>query len=116
MTRVSGHQSLKRLTDIIVPFEIHRMQYLSFEVILSSQCGNFRQVVGAVSNDQLVKTFLNLLVSWKFIADGPFLLLLVTSNSGDFGIQSKMTIKLEMLHIAPEVFLYLGGRRVRGNI
>lgn len=92
------------------------MQYLSFEVILSSQYRNFRQVVGAIRNDQLVKTFLDLMILRGFEADGPFLLLLVTSNSGDFSIQSKMTIKFEMLRIAPQVFLYLGGRRVRGNI
>lgn len=88
------------------------MQYLSFEIILSSQHGDFRQIVGTVSNEQLVKAFLGLLVFWRFEANDPFLLVFVASHSGDFRFQTKTTVELEMLCIALQVFLHMAGGRV----
>jgi len=88
------------------------MQYLAFEVILPSQHRDFRKIVGPVCNEHLVKAFLYLLALWGFKGDDPFLLVLVAGHSGDFGLQTKMIIELEMLCVILQVFLHLGCGRM----
>lgn len=95
-----------------LPFEVLGMQDLSFEIILSRQCGKIWHVIGAIGNNQLVEHFVGLLVIGGFEADDPFLLFLVTVHFSDLGLQTKVSFKLEMIRVTLQILLNMGGRRV----